>query len=64
MYTFTTAASLAAKNILEIHKDISNLSVDLYTGPHMSALSSVAMLKDVYKIENADDQMLLAATES
>ncbi|MCI9452569.1 MAG: HAMP domain-containing protein [Dorea sp.] len=42
-------------------RGISNLSVDLYTGPHMSALSSVALLKDVYKIENAADQMLLAA---
>ncbi len=40
-------------------RSISNFSVDLYTGPHMSALSSVAMLKDVYKIENAVDRMLL-----
>lgn len=40
-------------------RGISNLSVDLYTGPHMSALSSVALLKDVYKIETAADQMLL-----
>ena len=41
-------------------RGISNLSVDLYTGPHMSALSSVALLKDVYKIENAANHMLLA----
>lgn len=40
-------------------RGISNLSVDLYSGPHMSALSSVALLKDVYKIETAADQMLL-----
>lgn len=40
-------------------RSISNFSVDLYTGPHMSALSSVAMLKDVYKVENAVDRMLL-----
>lgn len=40
-------------------RGISNLSVDLYAGPHMSALSSVALLKDVYRIENAADKMLL-----
>ena len=41
-------------------RGISNLSVDLYAGPHMSALSSVALLKDVGKIENAANHMLLA----
>ena len=41
-------------------RGISNLSVDLYAGPHMSALSSVALLKDVGKIENAANNMLLA----
>ena len=41
-------------------RGISNLSVDLYSGPHMSALSSVALLKDVGKIENAANHMLLA----
>jgi len=39
-------------------RGISNLSVDLYTGPHMSALASVALLKDVYRIENAANHML------
>ena len=40
-------------------RSISNLSVDLYTGPHMSAISSVALIKDVYQIQNAADHMLL-----
>ena len=29
-------------------RSISGLSVDLYTGPHMSAVSSVALIKDVH----------------
>ena len=40
-------------------RGVSNLSVDLYTGPHMSAISSVALLKDVCRIENAANYMVL-----
>lgn len=41
-------------------RSISGLSVDLYTGPHMSAVSSVALMKDVCQIQNAADSMLLS----
>jgi len=40
-------------------RSISNLSVDLYTGPHLSALSSVTLLKDVCEIESTADRMLM-----